>query len=125
MPFQVVKEYEIAAAHYLPDHPSKCRHVHGHNYKIRLTLGAERLDEHGMVLDFGVLKGMLDDLLGPLDHQVINDHPPFDALAPTAEHLAEWVGREIGRRLENDHDRVSVARVEVWETDRSAAVWLP
>jgi 6-pyruvoyltetrahydropterin/6-carboxytetrahydropterin synthase len=82
-------------------------------------VAAGELDALGMVIDFAALKAALSEVLGPFDHRVINEVPPFDQRNTTAELLAEYVYRQMAERL--DDDRVRVRRVEVWENDSSCA----
>lgn len=123
MAYSIWKEITIAAGHHIPGHPGKCRHLHGHNYRVRVELAAERLDELGMVVDFSVIKQALAEVVGVYDHRVINDIPPFDELNPTAELLSEHVCRGLQERL--DDERVRVAGVEVWENQTSCAIFRP
>jgi 6-pyruvoyltetrahydropterin/6-carboxytetrahydropterin synthase len=118
--FTVFKDFTFAAGHFIRGHTGGCQNLHGHNYRIRVFLTAAKLDELGMVIDFSHLKTMVQEVVGHYDHQVINDHPPFDRINPTAELLSQHVYTEVGRRLEND-PRVSVRRVEVWENETSCA----
>ncbi len=119
--FTVFKDYELAAAHFIRGHTGGCQHLHGHNYRVRVHVSAEQLDALGMVLDFADLKAAMAEVLDPFDHRVINDVPPFDVRNTTAELLAEYVFEEMARRL--DDSRVRVSRVEVWENDRSSAIY--
>ena len=74
----IFKDFTFAAAHAIRGHTRGCQNLHGHNYRVRVHLQADRLDELGMVLDFADLKAMMQEILGPFDHRVINDIPPFD-----------------------------------------------
>ncbi|HEX6901458.1 MAG TPA: 6-carboxytetrahydropterin synthase QueD [Thermoanaerobaculia bacterium] len=120
--FTIFKDFHFSAAHAIRGHTRGCQNLHGHNYRVRVHLRAERLDELGMVLDFADLKAMMREIVGPFDHQVINEIPPFDERNTTAELLSQYVYEEVERRLA-DQDRVRVARVEVWETETSCAVY--
>jgi 6-pyruvoyltetrahydropterin/6-carboxytetrahydropterin synthase len=120
----IFKDFTFAAAHAIRGHTRGCQNLHGHNYRVRVHLAAERLDGLGMVLDFADLKAMVQEVLGPFDHRVINEVPPFDERNTTAELLSEYVFAEVEKRLE-DEGRVRVARVEVWENDTSCAVYEP
>jgi 6-pyruvoyltetrahydropterin/6-carboxytetrahydropterin synthase len=120
--FTIFKDFPFSAAHAIRGHTRGCQNLHGHNYRVRVHLRAERLDELGMVLDFADLKAMMREIVGPFDHRVINDIPPFDERNTTAELLSQYVYEEVERRLA-DQDRVRVARVEVWETETSCAVY--
>ncbi len=120
----IFKDFTFAAAHAIRGHTRGCQNLHGHNYRVRVHLRASRLDELGMVLDFADLKEIMQEVLGPFDHQVMNDIPPFDQRNTTAELFSEYVFQEVDRRLGGE-DRVRVIRVEVWENDTSCAVFEP
>jgi 6-pyruvoyltetrahydropterin/6-carboxytetrahydropterin synthase len=120
--FRISKDFTFSAAHAIRGHTGGCENMHGHNYRVRIHLAAPELDELGMVMDFADLKAMAAEILGPFDHQVINEIPPFDARNTTAELFAQYVFREVERRLA-DEPRVGVTRVDVWENDTSCAVF--
>jgi 6-pyruvoyltetrahydropterin/6-carboxytetrahydropterin synthase len=119
---RISKDFTFSAGHSIRGHTGGCERLHGHNYRVRIHLGAEELDELGMVMDFADLKAMAAEILDPFDHQMINDIPPFDERNTTAELFSEFVYREVEMRLAGDQ-RVSVERVEVWENDTSCAVF--
>lgn len=124
----IFKDFSFSAAHAIRGHTRGCQNLHGHNYRVRVHLKAERLDGLGMVLDFADLKAMMQEILGPFDHQVINEIPPFDERNTTAELLSQYVFEEVERRLmaptpQTPQDRVRVTRVEVWETETSCAIY--
>jgi 6-pyruvoyltetrahydropterin/6-carboxytetrahydropterin synthase len=122
----IFKDFTFAAAHAIRGHTRGCENLHGHNYRVRVHLRAERLDELGMVLDFADLKALMQEILGPFDHRVINDIPPFDRRNTTAELLSQYVFEEVERRLaEPEPERVRVVRVEVWENDSACAFYEP
>ncbi len=50
--FEVSVEQSFAAGHALRNYHGKCENVHGHNYKVRVTVAGERLDETGLLVDF-------------------------------------------------------------------------
>lgn len=118
----IFKDFSFSAAHAIRGHTRGCQNLHGHNYRVRVHLQAGRLDALGMVLDFADLKAMMEEIVGPFDHRVINDIPPFDERNTTAELLSQYVFEEIERRLAGQ-ERVRVTRVEVWETDTSCAAY--
>lgn len=127
--YTIFKDFSFSAAHAIRGHTRGCQNLHGHNYRVRVHLRASRLDELGMVLDFADLKQMMQEIVGPFDHQVINDIPPFDQRNTTAELLSEYVYEEVARRLtglepgQPGEPRVRVAKVEVWETETSCAIF--
>jgi 6-pyruvoyltetrahydropterin/6-carboxytetrahydropterin synthase len=122
----ICKDFSFAAAHAIRGHTGGCENLHGHNYRVRVYLRARRLDGLGMVLDFADLKAIMQEILGPFDHRVLNEVPPFDERNPTAEVLAEHVYDEVSRRLaKSAGGRIRAARVEVWENDTSCAAYEP
>ncbi|HSF42818.1 MAG TPA: 6-carboxytetrahydropterin synthase, partial [Thermoanaerobaculia bacterium] len=64
----------------------------------------------------------MQEILGPFDHRVINDIPPFDERNTTAELFSQYVYEEVSRRL-GAQERVRVARVEVWENETACAIY--
>lgn len=119
--FTVCKDFNFSAAHAIRGHTRGCQNLHGHNYRVRVFVAAERLDALGMVIDFADLKQIVAEVVGKFDHAVINDHPPFDAeLNTTAEQLAEYVHGAVGPRLPAGR---RVSKVEVWETETSCAIF--
>ncbi len=122
--YTIFKDFTFAAAHAIRGHTRGCENMHGHNYRVRVHLKADRLDELGMVLDFADLKEIMQEILGPFDHRVINDIPPFDTRNTTAELFSEYVFQEVASRLATQ-ERVRIARVDVWENDTACAIYEP
>lgn len=120
----IFKDFTFAAAHAIRGHTRGCQNLHGHNYRVRVHLRSAELDALGMVLDFADLKAMMQEILGPFDHQVINDIPPFDRRNTTAELISQYVFEEVAKRLEGQ-ERVRIVRAEVWETETSCAIYEP
>lgn len=121
--FTVFKDFAFAAAHAIRGHTGGCENLHGHNYRVRVHAAAGELDGLGMVVDFADLKAAIAEVLGPFDHRVINEIPPFDERNTTAELLARYAYDEVARRI--DDGRVRVTRVEVWENETSCAIYEP
>jgi 6-pyruvoyltetrahydropterin/6-carboxytetrahydropterin synthase len=115
----VIKEQDFSAAHFLREYHGKCEQLHGHNYRVQVSVGCDELDAEGLVVDFAVLKDAMQAVIGRFDHQLLNDVPPFDKLNPTLELLARHIAEEVARRI--DDDRVRVTACRLWETDRNCA----
>src|SRR5277367_5050595 len=98
--FEVCVEHTFAAAHALRDYYGKCENLHGHNYRVQVTVRGAELDHAGILVDFSLLKRLLREVTGRLDHQNLNDLPPFDAVNPSAENIARYVYDEIRGRLQ-------------------------
>ncbi len=82
--FEIAVEETFPAGHALRGYHGKCENVHGHNYKVRVTLEGERLNATGLLVDFVDLKKLLAGIIEKLDHKFINDVQPFDVLNPSA-----------------------------------------
>jgi 6-pyruvoyltetrahydropterin/6-carboxytetrahydropterin synthase len=97
--------------------------MHGHNFKVVLTVQGNRLDGSGMVVDFGVLKGVLSRVLGTLDHSDLNDNPAFSGTSPSSENIARYICSETEKELDMPH--VQVRSVTVCESDTASATYYP
>lgn len=108
----------FSAAHVLRDYPLACERLHGHNYKVIIAVSANQLDKLGMVVDYVVVQEIAYKYINVLDHQYLNNIPPFDKeLNPTAENVAAWLFNNIAQDL-ND-SRVQLESVTIWETDHN------
>src|SRR3990172_331186 len=133
--YKISRTYTFSAAHRIEGHP-KCGRLHGHNYKVTVTLSGETLPDDGMLMDFGVL----DEVTKPyfdqeFDHrylvseQNIDADDPYIESAPqghicylltrtsTAETLAKKFFDELSHRL--DTLFLKVCSVSVEETERN------
>lgn len=139
----VTKTMTFEAAHRLHLHEGKCRNIHGHNYVVHVEvtygLNATTNDTTGMVIDFSDLKEAMRHVEEALDHALILDRSDdilsrmksiiqdfglktYVTLAPpTAEHLAEVIGRSVDGLLRKKDPDVRVVSVTVEETCDSKA----
>jgi 6-pyruvoyltetrahydropterin/6-carboxytetrahydropterin synthase len=122
--FEVTIEQTFAAGHALRNYRGKCENVHGHNYRCQVTLEGEKLDHTGLLMDFVALKKALQTVIDRLDHQWLNDYPPFDVLNPSAENIAKYIYDEVLKGIAADTE-VRVGSVRLWETDTSSATYRP
>ena len=120
MAFEITTTRTFAAAHQLRLYDGSLEPLHGHNWRVRLTVAAAQLDPIGVVMDFHELERLLDQILAPLHNRHLNDTPEFAELNPSAEHVALHVGRAL--RLPGG---VRLLSVEVWETDTNSALYRP
>jgi 6-pyruvoyltetrahydropterin/6-carboxytetrahydropterin synthase len=108
---------DFASAHTLRDYPGACSRLHGHNWKVEVEVTASRLDNVGMGIDFKAIKTATKKVTAELDHRYLNEIKPFDEINPTAENIAAYIYQGVSELL-ND-DRVQVAAVTLWETERA------
>jgi 6-pyruvoyltetrahydropterin/6-carboxytetrahydropterin synthase len=137
----VTKEFTFSAAHKLTQYHGKCERMHGHNYRLQVTVGGE-VQQNGLVIDFVILKKIVkEQIFAKYDHQTLNDF--FEN--PTAEIVAKaiWdnladlpallkaeaddpnMPEEIAALLEEPggekeiNTKVHLYEVKLWETDSS------
>jgi 6-pyruvoyltetrahydropterin/6-carboxytetrahydropterin synthase len=75
-------------------------------------------------VDFVELKRVVHSVLDRMDHQWLNDFPPFDKINPSAENMARYIYDEIGGEL-SSRAGVRVAWIRLWETDTASARYWP
>ena len=121
--FEISVEYTFAAGHALRNYKGKCENVHGHNYKVRVTLAGDKLNSAGLLMDFVELRAEIKRLVEKLDHHFLNDIPPFDQLNPSAENLAKYICDGIEPQARGQG--LQVYGVTVWETDSTSATYRP
>jgi 6-pyruvoyltetrahydropterin/6-carboxytetrahydropterin synthase len=121
MAFEISTTRIFSAAHALRLYDGSLEPVHGHNWRVKVTVAAVKLDAIGVVMDFHELERLVDLILAPLHNRHLNEVPPFAReLNPSAENVALYVGRSL--RLPNPARLVSV---KVWETDTNSATYRP
>ncbi len=112
------KRFHFHSAHYLPSYKGKCEKLHGHTYRLEVTVEGEP-DSEGMIIDFGELKRIVnEEVISKLDHTLINDI----IKVPSAEYIGVWIFGKIFYRLQRDFPHIKLVSVEVWETDTSSVV---
>jgi 6-pyruvoyltetrahydropterin/6-carboxytetrahydropterin synthase len=120
---EITVEASFDAAHHLitvPDgHP--CGRMHGHRWRVALTLGGHLPLRGPMLVDFTRAKKMLQGLVAPLDHQNLSklNQQKMGMEDTTAECLAVWIARKIREEMRENisvFGGISVTKVEIWET---------
>jgi 6-pyruvoyltetrahydropterin/6-carboxytetrahydropterin synthase len=122
--FEVTIVETFAAGHALRNYRGKCENIHGHNYRCQVTLEGRELDSIGLLVDFVELKKVVHAVLDRLDHQWLNEFPPFDTLNPSAENMAKYIYDEVSTGLPK-RDGVKVGAIRLWETDTACATYRP
>ena len=122
--FEVTIEETFAAGHALRHYRGKCENVHGHNYRCQVTVEGAELDEIGLLVDFVELKRVVHAVIDRMDHQWLNDFPPFDVQNPSAENMAKYIYDEVSEALKA-RPGVRLGTVKLWETDTSSASYRP
>ena len=117
--FTVRKSLAFSAAHALRDYDGPCARTHGHNYRVEVELCGEKTGDDELLIDFYTVDKILEPLIAKLDHQFINEIPPFTQINPTAEAIAAWFYREFSLSLPPGPTKLKA--VHLWETEDSCA----
>jgi 6-pyruvoyltetrahydropterin/6-carboxytetrahydropterin synthase len=113
---------EFCAAHALRQYQGKCERLHGHNYAVAVTVEGRTLQpDTGLLLDFTDLKRMLKGVLEQVDHQFLNEVPPFDQINPSAENVSRSIWQNLLLRLP---DTVRLHSVTVEEKNGQSATYM-
>jgi 6-pyruvoyltetrahydropterin/6-carboxytetrahydropterin synthase len=106
---RVTRTFSFEAAHQLDWHSGACKNLHGHSYRLEVTVSGA-LDTNGIVIDFSELAALVQrEVLDVFDHTYLNDLLPN----PTAELIAQDIWERLHRSGAVLH------RIVLWETENS------
>ncbi|SDC25108.1 6-pyruvoyltetrahydropterin/6-carboxytetrahydropterin synthase [Melghirimyces thermohalophilus] len=118
----VSKEFTFDAAHHLHRYEGKCKNLHGHTYRLVITVSGF-VNEIGIAIDFGELKRMYkEEIEYRLDHRYLNEVLP--KMNTSAENMVVWMWEQLDARLERDGWKAAGFRLEeltLYETPTSRA----
>ncbi len=113
MKFYISREFKFDAAHNLIRYRGKCEKLHGHTYRLRVTLEGT-IGPDDMIVDLGIIKEIVNrEVVSLLDHSYLNELIPN----PTAENIALWVWHRLENLLDGPNYRLH--SITVWETGSS------
>ena len=118
-------EDSFSSAHQLRGYQGKCENIHGHNWRVVLSVRGSNLNDIGLLVDFKDLKNILKSILAGLDHKNINEIEPFTTINPSSENLARYISNEVAGKLTDNHDGIIVESVTVWESQTSRCTYRP
>jgi len=113
----VTKIFHFESAHHLPGHRGKCAHLHGHSYRLEVTIRGPIKDmsgasDHGMVMDFDDLSGTVkNSVIERLDHHDLNE---VTGIHTTVENLVHWIWSEL---TNHGLSQELLYRIRLWETE--------
>lgn len=116
----ITKSFEFEACHHLPFYVGKCHELHGHSYKLDVTIGGNLItdinnEKAGMLMDFNDLKALVNEkVIDRFDHNYLNS--TFSN--PTAELMVESIFMVLKSCLP---ENVFLVSVKLWETRTSYA----
>jgi 6-pyruvoyltetrahydropterin/6-carboxytetrahydropterin synthase len=117
--FELSVTGNIASAHFLPGYEGPCRNLHGHTWKIEVSVCSEKLDKIGLVVDFKLIKNKLNAFLSHIDHVCLNDLDYFKKHAPTTENIARYIYQHFAGEVAP----LKIGKVRVWESETSSITY--
>lgn len=117
--YHLTIQTHFAAAHNLLNYQGDCENLHGHNWKVEVTVATDQLDKAGLGIDFKILKKHTKEIMNYLDHKYLNDLDAFKGISPSSEHIAKFIFDRLLESLSGFD--VTVEKITVWESDNAYA----
>lgn len=118
--YELMVTADFASAHFLRGYNGPCEKLHGHTWKIQVTIVSDKVNQLGLVVDFRDIKNKLKEFLSHLDHVCLNeDIPFFREHNPSTENLARYIYKEFSKECQP----FAVKRVSVWESENSGVTY--
>lgn len=119
--YAIEVETSFAAAHAIVLGGVRER-LHGHNWRVQVSVAGDGLDHEELLCDFHAVEGFLREAVEPFRDGNLNETPPFDRINPTAEALARHVQRALSLRITTLSPRLRVEWTRVTEAPGCVAV---
>lgn len=131
----ITKEFTFEAAHRISNHPGACKHIHGHSYRLLVTVSADQIKENDMIIDFKDLKQIVnDEVIDFFDHALLlkrnEENSKFSQqldskifwmeFEPTVERLIDYIRIQIQQAL---NEPVFLKKLKLFETASSFGEW--
>ncbi|GAB6096771.1 6-carboxytetrahydropterin synthase QueD [Desulfatiferula olefinivorans] len=113
----------FAAAHRLTMVAQQCENLHGHNWKVEVCVAGKSLDAGGVLMDFGIIKNHVREIIDRLDHTYLNELEDLGGRPPSSETIAVYIAEEVQKHFDAT-PRFWVSRVNVWESDDACASYI-
>jgi 6-pyruvoyltetrahydropterin/6-carboxytetrahydropterin synthase len=113
----------FSAAHLLAAIGGKCEELHGHNFKVEVTVAALKLNPAGLLIDFREIKEWLKKILDGLDHQHLNELTQFAGINPSSENIAHYICQSLEPQAKLS--QLKIARIKVWESENAVVTYIP
>ena len=126
--FEIKVSTQFCAAHFLKHYKGKCESLHGHNWKVDVTVASTRLNRLGMIMDFKDLKALLNQVTVQLDHSLLNEIRFFKSSNTTSEIIAQYIFMSLRKKIKQfckTHRQrpPALKEVVVWEQENSCAIY--
>ncbi len=121
--YTLTVEDTFSSAHQLRGYKGKCENIHGHNWRVALSVRGKELNEIGILVDFHEIKKILKEVLFIIDHKNINEVEPFTEINPSSENLAQFIFHRTKSIIEKSYDGIETYSVRVWESTTSSCTY--
>jgi len=115
--YKLEVEGVFSSAHNLRGYKGKCEDLHGHNWRVEISVKSASLGGIGMVMDFKEMKTRLNAFLEKLDHKYLNRLAYFKRVNPTSENIARYIYNGLKKNI------TLLDSVTVWENVTSRATY--
>jgi 6-pyruvoyltetrahydropterin/6-carboxytetrahydropterin synthase len=119
--YEITVLSHFSGAHRLRYLHGQCEDLHGHNWKIEVSVTSRRLRKEGVGLDFGILKKEVAKILNTLDHKFLNELPYFSKREPSSENIAKYIFDRL--QPETRKHAVTLKKVTAWESETASATY--
>jgi 6-pyruvoyltetrahydropterin/6-carboxytetrahydropterin synthase len=118
--FELCVEDSFSAAHQLRGYQGPCENLHGHTWKVCVSLSGKTLGVLGMGVDFKEIRNKLRKHVEELDHKNLNDLEQFKEINPTSENVAKYLFDNLKPEFGGEF---GLSKVTVHESDRACAIY--
>lgn len=119
--YELTVTSHFSGAHRLRSLHGKCEELHGHNWKVEVSVTSPKLNQEGIVMDFKILKQKLEKILNTLDHTYLNEFPYFSDQEASSENIAKYIFDQLKKELRRYS--VNLKKVTAWESETASATY--
>jgi 6-pyruvoyltetrahydropterin/6-carboxytetrahydropterin synthase len=117
--YELMIETEFSAAHQLKEARGGCEKLHGHTWKVQVFVKGEKLDHHGILVDFRAMKRIVKKWTVGLDHHYLNE--VLSHTNPTTENIAKYLFQKLEKEI--NLETIKLSKVRVWEARDSSITY--
>ena len=118
--WEIETEAHFSTAHQLKDYPAECCQLHGHNFKVKVTVQITKLGPLGFGMDFRDLKRELKKVVDYFDHKHLNTLPEFSTINPTVENISQIIWAKLSPKIPPP---CKLKKVQIWESETNSATY--
>jgi 6-pyruvoyltetrahydropterin/6-carboxytetrahydropterin synthase len=119
--YKIGIEDEFEAIHFLKGDFGPETRLHGHRYRVRVTIEGGELDEFGMFFDISMLKDGLKEILSGLHYHNLNEVEGLKEVNPTVENVCRYIYEKLAHALVSKRGHIKGLEVTVWESPTAFA----